>query len=94
MPKKTRLSAAQLRWLRNNQKESFPAQAQRIGVCVDTLKRILVREGIRSFEGAKFVAPIKVSMWSRPCLVCKKKVKRPKWQFICDRCARALKQTG
>lgn len=92
MPKKTKLSDDQLTWLRSSPDESLVAQAERIGVCVDTLKRILVREGIRHFEGAKFVAPLKVNHWTRPCLLCRKAVKRPKWQFICDKCARSLKQ--
>ncbi|OEC41944.1 hypothetical protein A9G06_19865 [Aeromonas sp. DNP9] len=92
MPKKTKLTTEQLDWLRSLPPESLPVQAERVGVCVDTLKRILVREGIREFDGAKFVAPLKVNYWTRPCLFCKKCVKRPKWQFICDRCARSMKQ--
>ena len=92
MPKKTKLTTEQLDWLRSLPPESLPVQAERVGVCVDTLKRILVREGIREFDGAKFVAPLKVNYWTRPCQFCKKCVKRPKWQFICDRCARSMKQ--
>lgn len=90
MPKTTDLTPEHIEWLRVSQEETLVAQAERIGVCVDTLKRILVREGIRQFEGAKFVAPLKVNNWTRPCLICRKSVKRPKWQFICDKCARSL----
>lgn len=93
MPKKTMVTAEQLSWLRDAQDETLAIQAERLGVCVDTLKRILVREGIRDFDGAKFVAPLKVMSWTRPCLICRKHVKRPKWQFICDKCAARAKAT-
>ena len=49
-------------------------------MCVDTLKRILVREGLRDFEGAKYVVARKVTvaMWERPCMDCKSTELRPK----------------
>ena len=54
MPKVVNGSDTQMNWLRENHDSmSLNDVATRIGVCVDTLKRILVREGIREFEGAK-----------------------------------------
>jgi IS30 family transposase len=76
-----------LRYMLDN-KYTYRAMAQRVGVCTDTLKRILMREGIAEFEGAKYaVAPAKSEKtWSRPCIKCRTTTPRPKWQYICDPC--------
>jgi hypothetical protein len=62
--------------------------ARRLDVCVDTLKRILVREGLRDFEGAKYVVARKVTvaMWERPCMDCKSTELRPKNWYYCKKC--------
>ena len=53
MPKVTQVSDEQMEWLRSNhERYSFVALAERIGCHVDTLKRILAREGLREFDGA------------------------------------------
>ena len=50
-----KLTERDLEWLREaHEDESYPAMARRIGCCVDTLKRILVREGLQDFDGAKY----------------------------------------
>ena len=89
MPKVVNVSDTQMDWLRENHDSmSLNDVATRIGVCVDTLKRILVREGIREFEGAKYVVARKesVSMWDRPCMECGKRESRPKNWYYCKDC--------
>jgi hypothetical protein len=52
MPRIVSVSDADLDWLRSNHDaHSYSDMAQRIGCCVDTLKRILVREGLQEFNG-------------------------------------------
>lgn len=87
MANKIEITEDQKRWLRqNNGSISYPAMAKRIGVCTDTLKRILVREGIAEFEGAKYTARRKIEMWSRPCINCKDATPRPKNLYLCEDC--------
>ncbi len=59
-----------------------------VTVCTDTLKRILVREGIADFPGAKYViSPAReAKTWTRPCLRCRAVSTRPRFQFLCDPC--------
>ena len=60
-----------------------------MGVCVDTLKRILQREGLAEFDAAKYAVSLSFDTqqtWVRPCMRCKDETPRPKWQYICDRC--------
>ena len=66
---------------------SYYSMADAIGVCVDTLKRILHRNDIVQFEGAKFQTRSGYEMWDRPCMRCKSQELRPKFQYICDKCA-------
>ena len=55
MPRNVSVSNADLKWLQKNHlNHSYSELAQRVGCCVDTLKRILVREGLQEFEGAKY----------------------------------------
>jgi len=90
MPKKIRISDADMSWLRNNHNNhTYPELAKRIGVCTDTLKRILVREGLQDFAGAKYQSSRSkksVNHWRRPCLRCKNTNPRPRMQFLCDPC--------
>ena len=66
------------------------SKEERTRCCTDTLKRILVREDMADFEGAKYaLSPshrTQTKMWKRPCIRCKSEVERPKWQYICDKC--------
>jgi IS30 family transposase len=71
-----------------DQHYTYRSMAARFGVCTDTIKRILMREGIAEFEGAKYaVAPSKSEqIWERPCINCRSTKPRPKWQYVCDPC--------
>jgi hypothetical protein len=89
VPKKIILSKDFLVWLRLNHNDfTHKELADKANCCVDTMKRLLHREGLQIFEGAKYVAinenPLK--MWERPCLRCKCTKPRPKNQFICNPC--------
>lgn len=91
MGRKIELSGEQVQWLRDNHEGlTFVDMAAEIGVCVDTLKRILVRLELRHFDAAKYVRPRSVTeqqpTWSRPCSGCGCTKPRAKWQFFCDPC--------
>lgn len=70
--------------------DSYISMSVHMSVCVDTLKRILQREGLAEFEGAKYVVALsrvnRPDMWNRPCMKCKDDAPRPKWQYFCDKC--------
>jgi|AACY02.1.fsa_nt_gi IS30 family transposase len=74
--------------------EHYTSMATSLGVCVDTLKRILQREGLAEFEGAKYAVSMtrsnKKNVWVRPCMKCKDDRPRPKWQYFCDKCRATL----
>ncbi len=76
------------RQLRRN--EPYTDMAASIGCCVDTLKRILHREDLRRFDGAKYaVSPSNrnnASTWCRPCLACGDDAPRARWQYLCLVC--------
>ena len=88
---------ARLQYMLNND-YSYRAMAKEFGCCTDTLKRILVREGLAEFDGAKYaISPLHKSeaqMWERPCMRCKDATPRPKWQYICDKCTSRLDTSG
>lgn len=93
MAKARPLDPNTLQWLRSNHEtQTFTTMAQHVGCCVDTLKRVLVREGLRSFEGAKYQVSrdFQEKMWDRPCLTCKKPEQRPKNWFFCRACRREM----
>ena len=75
MPKKIMVADHDMQWLRDNHKNyRYPELADKIGVCTDTLKRILVREGLQDFAGAKYQvsrASKANQKWARPCMRCK-----------------------
>ena len=60
--------------------------AEEIGCCLETVRRALVRLDLEVIYGAKYqrrAAPLK---WSRPCITCGCRKKRPKMQFKCAAC--------
>ncbi len=71
-------------------KKPYTEMAQHLGFCVDTVKRILHREGLVEFEGAKYVIALSsekhTKTWNRPCMRCKCTKPRPKWQYFCNKC--------
>jgi molybdopterin/thiamine biosynthesis adenylyltransferase len=89
MPRVAAVEPSQLDWLRaNHQDYTFTEIASRLGVCVDTAKRILVRQGLREFEGSKYVLAQRrhIHTWDRPCLDCRKPEPRPKNWYYCRSC--------
>lgn len=89
MPKVVTVTDDNMNWLREHHDTvTLTEAAERIGVCVDTLKRILVREGLRDFEGAKYVVARKetVTTWERPCMDCGCTQPRPKNWYYCKKC--------
>lgn len=88
MGKKRTITAEQLDWLRTavNDGTSRREMAAYLAVCEDTARRILHRNGILEFDGAKFHSLPPTLMWSKPCLYCKCDEPRPKNQYICDPC--------
>ena len=94
LPKK---QIERLRYMLDNQ-YSYRAMAKDFGCCTDTLKRILVREGLAEFDGAKYaISPTHKSeqkIWERPCMRCKDASPRPKWQYICDTCKSRVDTSG
>lgn len=70
--------------------------AQVIGVHVDTLKRILDRNGLVPAFSEKHMASLsekkaKCGLWQRPCMKCKSTKPRPVNQYVCDACKRSIK---
>jgi|ADGO01.1.fsa_nt_gi hypothetical protein len=92
MPKRIRVSPEDLDWLRNAiaEKRPLPEMAARLGCCLDTLKRILMRHGLADFPGAKYQLrrDANVQKWNRPCMGCGSTETRPKWWYFCTACRR------
>lgn len=89
MPRVVEITDDNMTWLTEHHAQvTLTEAARRLDVCVDTLKRILVREGLRDFEGAKYVVARKVTvaMWERPCMDCKSTELRPKNWYYCKKC--------
>jgi hypothetical protein len=91
VPRVVRISPADLEWLRSHHHSTpYPIGARRLGVCVDTYKRILVRQGLQDLQGAKYVVARRATdttdLWRRPCLACRCTKPRPRWQFRCTSC--------
>ncbi len=93
VPKSVSVSDADLNWLRqNHDSHPYSELAARIGCCVDTLKRILVREGLQEFDGAKYQVrrDFEEKTWTRPCMSCGCQKKRPKNWFFCRPCRKEM----
>ena len=78
-----------LEWMLHND-YSYRAMARRFDISSDTLKRILIREGLAEFDGAKYAIVSQevenLDLWDRPCLKCKSCEPRPRWQYVCNNC--------
>ncbi len=93
MPRKVSITETQVEWLRENHDTlPYPHMAKVVGCCVDTLKRILVREGLQEFDGAKYQVSRKhkAPTWTRPCVRCACAKPRPKGFYLCLKCRRSL----
>lgn len=93
MPKIASYAEDDLLWLRENHDTvTLTHAADRLGVCIDTLKRLLVKEGLRDFPGAKYQVALvhTVQTWDRACLGCRKRELRPKGWFFCRPCRAKL----
>jgi hypothetical protein len=90
LPRKIKLTEAKRAWLKANHASlSVSEISAELGCCSDTAKRILMREGLSFFSGAKFViarTKTENDNWTRPCIVCGCAKSRPRWQYRCDKC--------
>ena len=87
MSRKTKLPDDEVAWLKQfHNTYSHKELAERYDVCVDTLKRILMRLNLQYFPGAKYQIKPSPKKWRRPCLNCGCKRPRPKNQYRCDPC--------
>jgi hypothetical protein len=89
MPKIVIVTVENVGWLRDHHKDhSYTELAQHFNCCVDTLKRILMREGIEYFDGAKYQVKrhAKVKNWNRPCMSCGDSKDRPHGWYFCRPC--------
>ena len=89
MPRKVLIREADLEWLyATHRMLSYTDLAAGIGCCTDTLKRILVREGLQEFDGAKYQVRRghDVPQWNRPCIDCGSPERRPRNWFFCRSC--------
>ena len=82
-----KLSVEQVEYLKQNHlKTSYADMSRKLGVCADTLKRMLVRLELQEFNGAKYHHRQKPKTWKRPCMKCKCTKPRPINQYICTSC--------
>jgi len=91
------LKKRELNWLRrNHDRVPYTEQARRIGVSVDTLKRILVKNGIAEFDGAKYARPPfeDAPRWDRPCIKCGSTEDRLRAYYLCTSCRSKLGYTA
>lgn len=65
---------------------SFEDMAEHIGVHVDTLKRLLMRNGLARFNAAKYARTDPPNIWRRPCIRCGDDAPRHRNQYFCDYC--------
>lgn len=97
MPRRILVTALDLDWLRKKAKKLdgdalVRLTAQHFSCCIDTAKRILHRNDIIEFSGAKYqkARDAELQMWTRPCSGCGDTRPRPKWIYYCNACARRL----
>jgi hypothetical protein len=64
-------------------------ELQRHGVtlCEDSIRRRATALGLIEPVGAKYIPRTITQMWSRPCMLCKSTLQRPKNQYICNTCS-------
>lgn len=93
MPTRVRVGTEDLDWAKTLVGNMDPlsmarAMAERVGCCVDTAKRILHRNDIVEFEGAKYEKSraSQTLMWTRPCMCCGDTTPRPKNIYHCLPC--------
>lgn len=89
MPKQVPLTPEDIDWLRQNHgRVSYLDMARRYNVCVDTLKRILMRHDIAFFPAAKYATSqtSQTSTWKRPCMDCRDDTPRPRGWYYCRPC--------
>lgn len=87
MSRKIKLTQEELAWLRGNHHSlTLHELADRYSVCVDTVKRLLVKLELQYFPGAKYQVKPSPPVWRRPCLICGNSKPRPKNQYMCDNC--------
>jgi hypothetical protein len=93
MPRLVPLQPQDIDWLRAHH-NTIPIKdmADRIGCCIDTLKRILVREGIQDFAGEKYQVrrDFHEKTWRRPCMGCGDEHPRPKNWYFCRDCRKDI----
>lgn len=88
MPRRS-LTREQIDWVvANHQRMKLVDLARHTGFCTDTLRRVLVREGAASFNGAKYAISrsSQSTKWTRPCLRCRDDAPRPRNQYLCSAC--------
>ncbi len=87
MSRKTKLPDEEVAWLKQfHNTYSHKELAERYDVCIDTLKRILMRLNLQYFPGAKYQIKPSPKKWKRPCMSCGCTKPRPKNQYRCDPC--------
>lgn len=87
MSRKTQLPPDEVAWLKEfHNSYTHKELADRYDVCVDTLKRILMRLNLQYFPGAKYQIKPSPKKWKRPCMNCGCTKPRPKNQYRCDVC--------
>lgn len=89
MPKRLHLTDDDIEWLADHYGAIPLGQmAARYSVCIDTMKRVLMRHDIAFFDGAKYAtsATSQVPTWQRPCLDCACTKTRPKGWYYCRKC--------
>lgn len=88
MPKPIPVTESDLDYLREAVEDglTYRAMAKHLGVCVDTLKRILHRHDIVTFDGAKYQLKPTYKMWTRPCMTCKDETPREHGLYFCNAC--------
>lgn len=93
------ISDDQINWLRQHHplvslprrdpsRMSYKMLADHVGVCVDTVKRILVLHNIANFESEKYAISRtqETPTWRRPCMQCGCTKPRPRNKYICQPC--------
>lgn len=87
--KRLKVTPDVITYLRTSSASSVPysTMASHLGVCVDTVKRMLSRYDIEQFSGAKYAFAPETKMWLRPCMKCACVKPRPKNSYFCVKCS-------